>query len=57
MWRNFFEIEKKEYKAYKITMKYSYKKDLGYDQEGTIYIVKNGDKLEVAYYTPKIEEQ
>lgn len=37
-------------------MKYTYKKDLGYDKEGTIYLVKNNNKLEVALYNPKIDK-
>ena len=40
--------------SYKITMKYTYKKDLGYDNEGTVYLVKNNDKFEVAIYNPNI---
>lgn len=43
-------------KAYKVTMKYTYKKDLGYDNEGTIYLVKNSNKLEIALYNPTIED-
>ena len=39
-----------------LTMKYTYKKDLGYDKEGTIYLVKNNNKLEVALYNPKIDK-
>jgi len=42
--------------AYKITMEYTYKKDLGYDKEGTIYLIKNLNKLEVVLYNPTIEE-
>ena len=37
-------------------MNYEYKEYLGYDTEGTIYFVRNGNKLEVASYTPTIEE-
>lgn len=43
--------------SYKVTMEYTYKKDLGYDTLGTIYFIKNKNKLEVALYEPKIEEQ
>lgn len=50
------ELNKEERECYKITMSYSYKKDLGYDKEGTIYLVKNNNKLEVALYNPKIEK-
>lgn len=42
--------------SYKITMKYTYKEDLGYDKEGTIYLIKNNNKLEVAVYEPVIEQ-
>lgn len=42
-------------KAYRVTMKYTYKKDLGYDNEGTIYLVQTDNKLEVALYKPEIE--
>ena len=41
--------------GYKVTMKYEYKENLGYDTEGTCYLVFNNDKLEVAKYEPKIE--
>lgn len=41
--------------AYKLTMSYTYKKDLGYDKEGTIYLVRNENKLEVAIYNPEIK--
>ena len=42
-------------KAYRVTMNYTYKKDLGYDNEGTIYLVQTDNKLEVALYNQKIE--
>jgi len=51
-----FEVKEEKYEAYKITMKYSYKEDLGYDSEGTIYLAKVKDKLEVVNYKPAIEE-
>ena len=41
--------------AYKLTMNYEYKEDLGYDKSGTIYLIKNNEKLEVALYKPSIE--
>ena len=34
-------LNKNKVESYKLTMKYTYKKDLGYDKEGTIYLVKN----------------
>ena len=49
-------LNEQETEAYKITMAYTYQKDLGYDQKGTIYLVKNADKLEVAIYNPSVEE-
>lgn len=45
-----------ETSSYKVTMSYTYKKDLGYDKEGTIYLIKNNNKLEVALYKPEIEQ-
>lgn len=51
-----FELNKEEKESYKITLKLSYKKDLGYDKEGTIHIIENNNKLEVALYNPKIEK-
>ena len=51
-----FELNKEEKESYKITLKFSYKKDLGYDKEGTIHIIENNNKLEVALYNPKIEK-
>ena len=50
------ELDKKEADCYKITLKYSYKKDLGYDKEGTVYLVKKDKKLEIALYNPKIDK-
>ncbi|MBE6154293.1 MAG: hypothetical protein E7163_01785 [Firmicutes bacterium] len=45
--------------CYEITLEYKYKKDLGYDSKGIVYIIKNGDKLEIAKYEAlnNIEEQ
>ena len=51
-----FTLNEEEVEAIKVTMRYEYRKDLGYDTEGTIYFVRNGQKLEVASYTPSIEE-
>ena len=51
-----FELNKEEKESYKITLKFSYKKDLGYDKEGTLHIIENNNKLEVALYNPKIEK-
>ena len=51
-----FTLNGEEVNAIKVTMNYEYKEDLGYDTEGTIYFVRNANKLEVASYTPSIEE-
>ncbi|MCM1053462.1 MAG: hypothetical protein NC483_05775 [Ruminococcus sp.] len=48
--------ESEDVEAYKVTMKYSYEKDLGYDKFGTVYLVLNNKKLEIALYEPKINE-
>ncbi len=48
------KLNEEETNCYKITMSYEYKKDLGYDKEGTIYLVERENKLEVALYNPKI---
>ena len=40
-----YKIEDKEYDGYEVKLKWEYKKDLGYDKEGTIYVVKEGEKL------------
>lgn len=50
------ELNKTEVSCYKVTAKFTYKEDLGYDKEGTIYVVKNNNKLEIALYNPKIEK-
>ena len=51
-----FTLNEEEVEAIKVTMRYEYRKNLGYDTEGTIYFVRNEQKLEVASYTPSIEE-
>ena len=43
--------------AIKVTMNYEYRKDLGYDTEGTIYFVRSANKLEVVSYSPSIIEE
>ena len=40
-----YKIEDKEYDGYEVNLKWEYKKDLGYDKEGTIYVIKEGEKL------------
>lgn len=51
-----YKLIDKDVEAYKVTAKISYKKDLGYDKEATIYLIKNEKKLEIVSFTPKIEE-
>ena len=47
-----------EVNCYEVTLEYRYKKDLGYDKKGIVYIIKNDDKLEIVKYQPlKMEEQ
>ena len=36
-------------------MNYTYEKDLGYDTKGTVYFIKNNDRLELALYNPDVE--
>lgn len=50
-----YELEE-EVDAIRVTMNYEYKEDLGYDTEGTLYFVRNANKLEVVSYTPSVEE-
>lgn len=47
------KIADTEVESYKVSLKYTYKEDLGYDSEGTVYLIKNKNKLEVAIYNPK----
>ena len=49
------EINKETIESYKVTMRFTYKKDLGYDKEGTLNLIKNNNKLEVVMYNPKIK--
>lgn len=51
-----YTLNEEEVSAIKVEMTYEYKEDLGYDTEGTIYFVRDAQKLEVASYTPSIEE-
>ncbi len=51
-----YTLNEEEVAAIKITMNYEYKEDLGYDTEGTIYLVRQASKLEVVSYVPSIEE-
>lgn len=49
-------LKEQEVDAYKVKLKYTYRKDLGYDKEGTLYLVKNVNKLEIALYNPSLTE-
>lgn len=51
-----YKLSEKDVEAYKTTAKINYKKDLGYDIEATIYLIKNDKKLEIVNFNPKIEE-
>ena len=51
-----FMLNDEEVEAIKVEMNYEYKEDLGYDVEGTIYLVRNDIKLEIVSYSPSIEE-
>ena len=51
-----FDLNEKQEEAYKVTMSYTYDKNLGYDTEGTLYFIKNNNKLEVVSYNPSIIE-
>lgn len=50
------KIGEEELEGYKITLEYTYREDLGFDKEGTIYLAKTGNKLEVTTYNPKIKK-
>lgn len=40
-----YSISNKEYEGYEVKLKWNYKEDLGYDKEGTIYIIKDKEEL------------
>ena len=50
-------LNEKQEDAYKVTMRFTYIKDLGYDKEGTLYLIKNNNKLEVVSYNPSITSE
>ena len=52
-----FTLDDEEMEAIKVTMNYEYEEDLGYDTEGTIYFVREANKLSVASYQPGVEEE
>lgn len=40
-----YSINNKEYDGYEVNLKWNYKKDLGYDSEGIVYVIKDEDEL------------
>lgn len=40
-----YSINSTEYSGYEVNLKWEYKKDLGYDKEGKLIVIKDGDKL------------
>lgn len=40
-----YSIKQNQYKAYKVSLKWGYKKDLGYDKEGNFIVIKDGEQL------------
>lgn len=52
-----YKLGDEEVPAYKIILKWDYEKDLGYDKEATIYVVKDGIKQSVVSFNPVIESE
>lgn len=48
-----YKLGEEEVPSYVVTLKWSYEKDLGYDQEGIVTLVDNGDKIEVVEFGQK----
>ena len=42
------------YDGYEVSLKWSYREDLGYDKEGKVGIIKENNKLYIANYTPEV---
>lgn len=42
-----YNYKDKEYDAFKVVAKWEYEKDLGYDNVGTLYLIKDNNKLNV----------
>jgi len=40
-----YSISNVEYNSYEVNLKWEYKKDLGYDKEGKIIVIKDGEQL------------
>ena len=51
-----YTLDEEVMDAIKVEVTIEYKEDLGYDTEGTLYLVKNAKKLEIVSFTPSIEE-
>lgn len=49
-----FKYQEIEYEGYEIKLSWTYKKDLDYDNEGIVTIIKENDKLYVAKFTPRV---
>ena len=45
-----------EYEGYEVNLKWEYKKDLDYDNQGTITLIRENDMLYVAKYTPGVNK-
>lgn len=51
-----YKYKNNDYEGYKINLSWTYKKDLGYDKNGTFIVIKDNDKLNVVEKT-EIEEE
>ena len=51
-----YTLDEEVMDAFKVEVTFEYKEDLGYDTEGTIYLIRNANKLEIVSFTPSIEE-
>lgn len=49
-----FKYQEIEYEGYEIKLSWTYKKDLDYDNEGIVTIIKENDTLYVAKFTPRV---
>lgn len=52
-----YKLEKEELEALQVVVNFEYKEDLGYDNSGTITLIKNDQKLEVVNFTPTHEKE
>ena len=53
--KSIFTYDNTKYDSDVITLNWTYKKDLGYDNEGKVEIIKIGDKLYVVSFTPEVK--